>query len=190
MQQQELHTFLGPSWTSTFKIQGGSNMTGTDLCVNKSQFVPVIFEPPCILKVYIRLVNESPLAKYLSLMRNLIHTGIALRYFVSFLWILEPIFWTRISETIFVILTKFLNPEPSSTLNRRRRLFPCWTLLLNKRRFQNFSHILAVSFFSLKYISRTHSSCNFTPRHGLTYRTGQVGVDTALDSYEKAPKAI
>jgi hypothetical protein len=28
-------------------VQGGSNMTGTDLCVNKSQFVPVIFEPPC-----------------------------------------------------------------------------------------------------------------------------------------------
>ena len=23
-------------------------MTGTDLCINKSQFVPVIFEPPCI----------------------------------------------------------------------------------------------------------------------------------------------
>jgi hypothetical protein len=23
-------------------------MTGTDLCVSKSQFVPVIFEPPCI----------------------------------------------------------------------------------------------------------------------------------------------
>ena len=22
-------------------------MTGTDLCVNKSRFVPVIFEPPC-----------------------------------------------------------------------------------------------------------------------------------------------
>jgi hypothetical protein len=22
-------------------------MTGTDLCVKKSQFVPVIFEPPC-----------------------------------------------------------------------------------------------------------------------------------------------
>jgi hypothetical protein len=31
-----------------FKVQGGSNMTGTNLCVNKSQFVPVIFEPPCI----------------------------------------------------------------------------------------------------------------------------------------------
>jgi len=29
-------------------IQGGSNMTGTDLYVNKPQSVPVIFEPPCI----------------------------------------------------------------------------------------------------------------------------------------------
>ena len=28
-------------------IQGGSNMTGTDLCVNKPVTVPVIFEPPC-----------------------------------------------------------------------------------------------------------------------------------------------
>jgi len=30
-------------------LQGGSNMTGTDLCVNKPVTVPVIFEPPCIL---------------------------------------------------------------------------------------------------------------------------------------------
>jgi len=29
--------------------QGGSNMTGTDLCVNKPQSVLVIFEPPCTL---------------------------------------------------------------------------------------------------------------------------------------------
>ena len=29
-------------------IQGGSNMTGTDLCANKPVTVPVIFEPPCI----------------------------------------------------------------------------------------------------------------------------------------------
>ena len=27
-------------------IQGGSNMTGNDLCVNKPHLVPVIFEPP------------------------------------------------------------------------------------------------------------------------------------------------
>jgi hypothetical protein len=28
-------------------VQGDSNMTGTDLYVNKPQSVPVIFEPPC-----------------------------------------------------------------------------------------------------------------------------------------------
>ena len=28
-------------------IQGGSNISGTDFCVNKPQSVPVIFEPPC-----------------------------------------------------------------------------------------------------------------------------------------------
>jgi hypothetical protein len=26
-------------------------MTGSDLCVNKSQFVPVIFEPSCICRL-------------------------------------------------------------------------------------------------------------------------------------------
>jgi len=48
-----------------FNVQGGSNMTGTDLCVNKPhctasaqcglfthKSVPVIFEPPCICKMY------------------------------------------------------------------------------------------------------------------------------------------
>jgi hypothetical protein len=33
-------------------VQGGSDMTGT-ICVNKSQFVPVIFEPPFITEVYL-----------------------------------------------------------------------------------------------------------------------------------------
>jgi hypothetical protein len=31
-------------------IQGDSNMTRTDLCVNTIKSVPVIFEPPCISK--------------------------------------------------------------------------------------------------------------------------------------------
>jgi len=48
-----------------FLIQGGSNMTGTDLCVNKPhcaaavqcglfthKSVPVIFEPPCTRNVF------------------------------------------------------------------------------------------------------------------------------------------
>jgi hypothetical protein len=46
-------------------VQGGSNMTGTDLCVNKSQFVPVIFEPPwncpgvnCVRKIKARICTD------------------------------------------------------------------------------------------------------------------------------------
>jgi len=30
-------------------VQGNSNMTGTDLCVNNIKSVPVTFEPPCIM---------------------------------------------------------------------------------------------------------------------------------------------
>ena len=32
----------------TKDVQGGSNMTGTDLCVRLYKSVPVIFEPLCI----------------------------------------------------------------------------------------------------------------------------------------------
>jgi hypothetical protein len=41
------------------QIQDGSNMTGTDLCVNKSQFVPVIFEPPCTSYINIMMNREK-----------------------------------------------------------------------------------------------------------------------------------
>ena len=40
-------------------IQGGSNMTGTDLCVNKPVTVPVIFEPPCILCMVLSPVSRN-----------------------------------------------------------------------------------------------------------------------------------
>jgi hypothetical protein len=33
-------------------IQGDSNMTGPDLCVNWTLIVPVIFEPPCTYKSF------------------------------------------------------------------------------------------------------------------------------------------
>jgi len=33
-----------------WKVQGGSNMTGNGLCVRLYKSVPVIFEPPCIIK--------------------------------------------------------------------------------------------------------------------------------------------
>ena len=36
------------SYTMGTIVQVGSNMTGIDLCVNKPQSVPVIFQPPCI----------------------------------------------------------------------------------------------------------------------------------------------
>jgi hypothetical protein len=45
------------------KVQGDSNMTGTDLCVNKSQFVPVIFEPPC--NIFVHQNRNLPLLEYL-----------------------------------------------------------------------------------------------------------------------------
>jgi hypothetical protein len=35
------------------ELQGDSNMTGTDLCVNWTLIVPVIFEPPCIKELNI-----------------------------------------------------------------------------------------------------------------------------------------
>ena len=40
-------------------IQGGSNMTGTDLCVNIYKSVPVIFEPPCIMHIETISPSES-----------------------------------------------------------------------------------------------------------------------------------
>jgi hypothetical protein len=36
-----------PTLVQSILLQGGSNMTGTDLCVNSVLSVPVIFEPPC-----------------------------------------------------------------------------------------------------------------------------------------------
>jgi hypothetical protein len=38
-------------------IQGGSNMTGTDLCVLSIVSVPVIFEPPCKMETILEKKN-------------------------------------------------------------------------------------------------------------------------------------
>ena len=45
------------------KIQGGSNMTGTDLCVRLHKSVPVIFEPPCTMFLDILLIPSSGILK-------------------------------------------------------------------------------------------------------------------------------
>jgi hypothetical protein len=46
------------------KVQGGSNMTGTDYTLFTHKSVPVIFEPPCILAYlnYADLKNKIPYA--------------------------------------------------------------------------------------------------------------------------------
>jgi len=40
-------------------VQGGSNMTGTDLCVNCKQSAPVIFEPPCIFRKSVEKIQVA-----------------------------------------------------------------------------------------------------------------------------------
>jgi hypothetical protein len=42
-------------------------MTGTDLCVNKLQFVPVIFEPPCKCVEFSKCETRSDVNMYLIL---------------------------------------------------------------------------------------------------------------------------
>ena len=63
--------------TRHHEIQGGSNMTGTDLCVNKPhcaaavqcglftyKSVPVIFEPPCIMTIQIKRIKQAEHIQY------------------------------------------------------------------------------------------------------------------------------
>jgi hypothetical protein len=88
--------------------------------------------------------------------RYQIEAEIALRYFVSFLWILVPIFWSKISESLFVILTKFLNPEPPCTFSSRRRCLPCWSPSLNKRRVRKRFACLDSFFLLVKNTKPSH----------------------------------
>jgi len=77
-------------------------------------------------------------------MANPITRGMASRNFVSFLWILGPIFWSKISKLLFIIQTKFPNPE---TPSYGTRLEGC--AVLNRRGHKRFA-ILAVSFRPLQ----------------------------------------
>jgi len=55
------------------------------------------------------------MANYLSIVSILIEAGISSRYFLSIFWILSPIFCSKISKSLFLKLTKFLNPVPYVT---------------------------------------------------------------------------
>ena len=72
--------FLNTQQTCYHLIQDGSNMTGTDLCVNKlhctadaqcglftHKSVPVIFEPPCTLNIVGRVKIRAGTAMYVCL---------------------------------------------------------------------------------------------------------------------------
>jgi hypothetical protein len=53
--------------------QGGSNMTGTDLCVNMYKSVPVIFEPPCICNF-----QEAKCIYHSNMWKSLLYTQVYL----------------------------------------------------------------------------------------------------------------
>jgi hypothetical protein len=59
-------------------VQGDSNMTGTDLCVNWTLIVPVIFEPPCILRQLLCFWTLS-IVLFLCKTCNVSETGFCLR---------------------------------------------------------------------------------------------------------------
>ena len=130
------------------------------------------------MKSVILKLKKSPLANYLSIMAILIEAGISSRYFLSFFRIPSPIFWSKISKSLFLKLTKFVNPEPSVVCNARRRFCPQWSPPLNSTASTNVSHIVAIFSWHSKYVSRAHSNCNSTPWNDLFDWTRQVGVDT------------
>jgi hypothetical protein len=54
------------------------------LCVNKSQFVPVIFEPPCNNKfVFVFLLNKHKTYDIYKTIKNILGIGIHLATFVT-----------------------------------------------------------------------------------------------------------
>ena len=75
-----------------------------------------------ILKVYMRLVKESPLARYLSVIANLMSGVIAFLYFVFFLDIFGATIHKSISKSLVDIRRKLVKPAPSSLNSFRSKL--------------------------------------------------------------------
>jgi hypothetical protein len=104
-------------------------------------------------------------------MFNLIEGRIAARNSASFL---------------FVIMRKFLNPEPSSICNSRRRLLPFWTPSLNKRRVCK--HFAYSGRLFLLIIP------NATSPHNVTWMIRHAKLEwtqnTACDLYADCPQTL
>ena len=89
-------------------------------------------------------------------MAILIEAGIALQNFVSFFWILGPIFWSKIWKSFFVFLMKSWTLNHPLYVAYEEGYFHAqhhgWTSAVSA----NVSHILGISFFSLEiYILHT-----------------------------------
>jgi len=80
-----------------------------------------------ILKVYMGLVNDSPLARNRMETASLIEAGIVSLNLVSHFEIFPPNIWRSSSKSLGVILVKLLNPIPSSSFNFSKRLSPTLT---------------------------------------------------------------
>jgi hypothetical protein len=132
--------------------------------------------------IYIYIYQQywnTPLAKFLNGQANLIQARTASRYFVPFLWILGPIFWSKISKSFFVMLAKFLNHEPTSICNSRRRSCPCWSTPLNKRLVHK-----SFAYFCRFFLLITNTSIHpahiqaATSWHGLIQWAHQLSANT------------
>ena len=104
-----------------------------------------------ILKVYMRLVNDSPLARNRRVTASLIEAAIVSLNLVSHFEIFPPTISRSSSKSLGVILVKFLNPIPSSSFNFSKRISPTLMPLENKFRLhQRFRFRFFISFNSKK----------------------------------------
>jgi len=77
-----------------------------------------------ILNVYMRLVNDSPMARNRMVTASMIGAGIVSLNLVSHFEIFPSTIWRSSSKSLEFILVKFLNPIPSSSFNFSKRLTP------------------------------------------------------------------
>jgi hypothetical protein len=83
-------------------------MTGTDLCVNKSQFVSVIFEPPCIYvsftpRIHGYSINSSLFGQNFSYIDHLIHFKIIINKRMVVRMLIIP-FQGRIDQSVEIVM--------------------------------------------------------------------------------------
>lgn len=123
-----------------------------------------------ILKVYMRLVYESPLARKRRVTASLLVAETGILKFVSFFEIHGPTISRRHSKSTGLIRTKFRNPISSSNLSVSRRLCPCLFRSLNKLRIHQRGGFL-LDFFLLR---RVMYSATAIPASATSFDMAQI----------------